>query len=131
MPKYRVLLTRACTESTEVTVEAEDADAAEQKAVADRALWEAADWRFNEGSDDGEVFICDPGGCAEELTRTLVVRNLSLRVDAFGNDPKKEAIDVVRSINDLIVKLGGDPVLDFDAPSNEEIAAEYREETVG
>lgn len=63
---YLVLLTREATEHAFVVVRASSASAAEKAAIdgVDRALLK---WEHNEGSE-GEPYICDPAGTAEEIT---------------------------------------------------------------
>ncbi len=60
--------------------------------------------------------------------RELMIRNLYIRVDAYGTDPIEEAKEVVKHINTLALKLSGDPVLDWDLGSSLDIEAEYVED---
>ena len=58
MPRFTVLITRAVTESTSVTVEAADAVAAESAAL--KALSDSSDaiWTLDEGSwNNGDPYV--------------------------------------------------------------------------
>ena len=57
--------------------------------------------------------------------RTLVIRGLYVQVDAYKNDPVAEARGVLAAINGYIVKLSGDPLLDFDLGGSADLQAEY------
>ena len=60
MPKYTTIVTRDVTESTYVTVEADDADAAEEAALAAIKNAPALTWEIDDGSwDQGNPYVTD------------------------------------------------------------------------
>jgi len=58
--------------------------------------------------------------------RTLVIYNLVLRIDGYGDNPLEEAKEVLVKVNSYIAKMGGDPGIWFD--ESRECQAEYVEE---
>jgi len=68
MAKYLVTVTRDCTESTRVDVEAKDASAARTAALEETNLHpERFTWVQDECSgSNAEPYLADPDGCVEE-----------------------------------------------------------------
>lgn len=65
MPKYNVLVTRDCTESTTVDVEADDPEEAKEKAL-NEALYRGHlfDWTPDDGSGGGDTpYLADEDEC--------------------------------------------------------------------
>ena len=59
--------------------------------------------------------------------KQLTVRNLKLAVDGYGEDPVKEAREVLEAVNDALDRLEGCPVLEFDLKGTADIEAYYEE----
>lgn len=64
--KYGVLVTRDATASTEVFVEADSPEQAEELALREAIKGNVSSWELDEGAL-GEIYICDPGNCAYEI----------------------------------------------------------------
>lgn len=58
--------------------------------------------------------------------RDLVITNIAIRVDAYGEDAPSEAREVLAVINEDIAYLGGSPVIEFF----EDLTARYEKREV-